>query len=223
MFRPPSIAVKLRGCGLPVRMLRLGFSHEKFVGLTGHDEKWTLPELETGLGLGALCPSMGPLMQRLAAEVATPGFASAALVDGLATTAIVETARALRKTSDRLDEGGSLPRSHLRTIKERIADFSSPPPTVSSLAALCGISERHVLRLFRKETGSTLIGYIREARLEHAERLIGETELSLKEVAFKLGFSSQSSFTDAFRRETGVTPADYRRSCRRQYSLARPH
>ncbi|MGA6966762.1 MAG: helix-turn-helix transcriptional regulator [Xanthobacteraceae bacterium] len=57
-------------------------------------------------------------------------------------------------------------------------------------------------------------GYVSQRRLESAKAMIATGRASLGEIALDCQFSSQSSFTRAFRRATGMTPAEYRRTLR---------
>jgi AraC family transcriptional regulator len=56
--------------------------------------------------------------------------------------------------------------------------------------------------------------YLSRRRLESAKAMIATGRTSLSEIALDCRFSSQSSFTRAFQRATGVTPAEYRRTLR---------
>jgi AraC family transcriptional regulator len=53
--------------------------------------------------------------------------------------------------------------------------------------------------------------YVSRRRLDRAVSMLAAGELSLSEIAFRSGFSSQTSFTRAFRRTMGVAPGEYRR------------
>ncbi|MFZ2141294.1 MAG: helix-turn-helix transcriptional regulator [Xanthobacteraceae bacterium] len=57
-------------------------------------------------------------------------------------------------------------------------------------------------------------GYVSQRRLESAKAMIATGRASLGQIALDCQFSSQSSFTRAFRRATGMTPAEYRRTLR---------
>jgi AraC family transcriptional regulator len=56
--------------------------------------------------------------------------------------------------------------------------------------------------------------YVSRRRLEAAMALLAAGRLPLAEIAFRSGFSSQASFTRAFRRATQMTPGEYRRGAR---------
>ncbi len=79
-----------------------------------------------------------------------------------------------------------------------------------AVAARMGMSLRSLQRLVRA-AGTRLKALIEEARERHARRLLGDPSLSTDEVAFLVGYSSESAFRRAFRRWTGMSPAEARR------------
>jgi transcriptional regulator GlxA family with amidase domain len=82
--------------------------------------------------------------------------------------------------------------------------------SVSRLASHCGTSERSLLRHFRQHYGTSPLGYIQHLRVERAKALLEATQLSFDEVVERCGYSDVPSFRKLFKRETSLTPADYR-------------
>jgi AraC family transcriptional regulator len=82
------------------------------------------------------------------------------------------------------------------------------------VARHAGISQWHFQRMFRALTNETLKTYIRSRRFAVALELLEKTETSVLEVALQSGFATQESFTRAFKKAFGVTPAAYRKSRR---------
>jgi transcriptional regulator GlxA family with amidase domain len=82
--------------------------------------------------------------------------------------------------------------------------------SVSRLASHCGTSERSLLRHFRSHYGTSPLGYIQHLRVERAKALLEATQLSFDEVVERCGYSDVPSFRKLFKRETSLTPADYR-------------
>ena len=82
--------------------------------------------------------------------------------------------------------------------------------SVSRLAEHCGTSERSLLRHFRAHYGTNPLGYIQHLRVERAKALLEATQLSFDEVVERCGYSDVPSFRKLFKRETSLTPADYR-------------
>ena len=104
-----------------------------------------------------------------------------------------------------------LPQRKLRNIQDLIESRLAADLTLQELAAEIGYSKSHFLRMFRATTGMTPHRYVLSRRVERARQLLEQVELSVAEVAFRCGFSSQAHLTFAFRNEFGITPAEYRR------------
>ncbi len=79
-------------------------------------------------------------------------------------------------------------------------------PSVPELARFCNISESGLKRIFDKYAGIGIHKYLMKLKIKTAAELLQQGE-SVSCVAEKLGFNSQSYFSRAFRRETGVTPS----------------
>jgi AraC family transcriptional regulator len=108
---------------------------------------------------------------------------------------------------------GGLSSRRLRLVLEYIEDTLGQPVKLRELAALAGISARHFERAFRQSTGSSPHAYVMERRLQLArDLLIDQPELPIEQISFRLGFSSSSHFSTAFRRRTGFTPTDFRKT-----------
>ena len=82
--------------------------------------------------------------------------------------------------------------------------------SVARLADHCGTSERSLLRHFHAHFGKSPLGYIQHLRVERAKALLEATQLSFDEVVERCGYSDVPSFRKLFKRETAMTPADYR-------------
>lgn len=82
--------------------------------------------------------------------------------------------------------------------------------TVEELADIAGLSLYHFIRSFKQETGFTPHDYLIDTRLNTAKYLLKNTSLSIKDICFHCGFSSESVFCNAFKRELGLTPTKYR-------------
>jgi AraC family transcriptional regulator len=80
------------------------------------------------------------------------------------------------------------------------------PITVPELARASGVSHNHLTRLFRGETGSTVVAYIRLRRMARARHLLVSSTLSIPAVAASVGISDLQAFNKACRRELGGSP-----------------
>lgn len=77
-----------------------------------------------------------------------------------------------------------------------------------------GIPERSLKRRFRNATGSSLIEYIQNLRIEEAKRLLESGNKAVDEISNDVGYDEPAFFRRLFKRNTGLTPAQYRRMFR---------
>ena len=85
------------------------------------------------------------------------------------------------------------------------------PWTVEGLARHTGVSRAAFARRFREAVGTSPLSYVREHRLDVAERaLITEPDLTVAAVARRVGYANPFSFSAAFRRHRGLTPSEVR-------------
>lgn len=82
--------------------------------------------------------------------------------------------------------------------------------TVEELASRVGLSQYHFIRSFKKETGFTPHEYLVNTRIATARYLLKNTQLPVKDICFASGFSSESVFCGAFKKNQGTTPVQYR-------------
>ncbi|MGW2564210.1 helix-turn-helix domain-containing protein [Streptomyces sp. NPDC001514] len=78
--------------------------------------------------------------------------------------------------------------------------------TVPEVARVAGVSHNHLIRLFRAETGGTVVAYIRRRRMERARHLLRESTLPIPAVAAAVGVEDLQAFNKACRRELGASP-----------------
>ena len=79
------------------------------------------------------------------------------------------------------------------------------------VAAAVNLSETHLRRLFRQETGMSLMRYSRQLRMERAKQLLETTHLSVKEIAARGGINNVSHFVRDFAKVYGHPPGEHRR------------
>lgn len=81
--------------------------------------------------------------------------------------------------------------------------------SVAELSSIAFLAQSQFYALFKAQMGTTPHQYVLQKRLELAKQLIAERQKPLSEVAQLCGFSSQSSFSQAFRRLYGTSPTRY--------------
>ena len=88
------------------------------------------------------------------------------------------------------------------------------PIDVSDVAKVSGLHPSNATATFRKVLGQSIAQYLRQRRLNHALKLLADTDMAIIEVAYDSGHGSLTRFYDAFQRQVGCTPKDYRRRFR---------
>lgn len=92
-----------------------------------------------------------------------------------------------------------------------LEDNHARPVRMGELAAAVHLTERTLLRRFRKATGRTPGRYLQAVRIEHAKRMLETGGESAGEIAGMVGYADATAFFKAFRELTGLSPGEYRR------------
>ena len=83
---------------------------------------------------------------------------------------------------------------------------------LSSISNRLFVNKSYLCRVFKKETGMTLLQYYNEIRCEHARRLLIHSKLGVAYIAIQVGFCNLSQFCYVFKKVVGTTPCEYRKS-----------
>ena len=84
------------------------------------------------------------------------------------------------------------------------------PLDVRAVAAVAHVSEAHFIRTFRAVFGETPHRYLQRRRVERSMFLLRETDRSVTDICFDVGFTSRGTFVRTFREIVGETPSEYR-------------
>lgn len=99
----------------------------------------------------------------------------------------------------------------LLRAKDRMDAASEEDWPVTKLARVSGISAAHFARSFKDAFGVPPHRYLLTRRVERAKAFLRDTDLSVTEVAFAVGWNSLGTFTRTFRDVTGHSPSQWRR------------
>jgi AraC-like DNA-binding protein len=97
--------------------------------------------------------------------------------------------------------------ARLRRARDIVDREYARPLDVAALARQAHISPAHFSRRFKEAFGETPYQYVLTRRVERAQELLRNTELSVTEICFEVGFQSLGSFSSAFHRVAGVPPS----------------
>lgn len=130
-------------------------------------------------------------------------------VRGIVYSLLFEIARFNGKNINRtLGRNGSL---QLEKAIDYVEKNYSNNFRISDLAAVCYMSETHFRRIFQEKMNMTPIEYVNFVRIKKACELIDKTDISMEEVAQKVGFITPSTFNRNFRRIVGTSPYQWKK------------
>ena len=84
--------------------------------------------------------------------------------------------------------------------------------TLDDLSKRFSRSKSHLSHMFKKENGMSVRAYCNMLKINDAKNLLRNTELSVSDIAYDTGFDDVSYFIYTFRKETGITPLQYRKN-----------
>ncbi|MCX8999876.1 AraC family transcriptional regulator [Rhizobiaceae bacterium BDR2-2] len=106
---------------------------------------------------------------------------------------------------------GRLTQAQMNKLISRVDTHGDSRLTVSEMAAIVGLSESWFANVFKQTTGKTPLQWQLGKRIGLAQKLLVESDLTIADIAARLGFSDQAHLTKAFRQVAGETPAAWRR------------
>ncbi|MEK8129438.1 AraC family transcriptional regulator [Paenibacillus filicis] len=102
-------------------------------------------------------------------------------------------------------------RDRFKSLIRHIEATLSDKHTVAEAARHMNLNPYHFCKLFKKLTGQTFIEYVNVCRVREAERLLLESDLSITEIAGRIGCDNPNSLTKLFKQHKGMTPSQFRK------------
>ncbi|NUR89625.1 MAG: helix-turn-helix transcriptional regulator [Nonomuraea sp.] len=186
---PPGVEVEFRYRGRSEHL----YAHLRLPGST---DRRTVPLMQDA---GAETPLLSSLMR--SAIAATPTRAAAELWTVLWRVAHL---------TELPQEG--LPHPAVSAAIAHIETHLGGPLTVPEIARAARMSHNHLTRLFREETGDTVVAYVRRRRMARARHLLRESTLPIASVAAEVGIPDLQAFNKTCHRELGASPRSLRAS-----------
>lgn len=150
---------------------------------------------------------------RLLDELSVRRPGSRTLADLLMKECLVALLRRICKSGECREPWlAALENPHLSKAISAMLDRPENSFTLEQLAGLAGMSRAKFAERFKEAFGRTAMAFLKELRLSRAARLLETTDLPVKSVAARVGFSSRSHFSRAFKAAMHLEPAAYRAS-----------
>ena len=100
---------------------------------------------------------------------------------------------------------------------ERIGNHLSHPWTLNEIAAASSMSTEHFRRLCRRSIRCSPMKHLAQLRMQRASDLLSTSELTIEAIAFEVGYSFASTFSNTFKKWSGQRPSDFRLASRIPY------
>lgn len=101
-------------------------------------------------------------------------------------------------------------------VRKYIMEHIGEELTLGALASKVYLSQNHLIRIFKKQYGKTVMEYITDCRMSLAEKLLKDSSLTVTAISAKVGYPNYSYFSQCFKRYTGYTPSQYRNKFRNE-------
>ncbi|MEM8774688.1 MAG: AraC family transcriptional regulator [Pseudomonadota bacterium] len=210
IFAPPETHTNYEVCG-PFSVLILGLKSETF--------KQANAALKSDIGTNfkALHTTgfKDKLVQQLAIALWSEAQAGNPLGAQYADHMIFALAVQLLKLSDRISaqvtKSKPLDEESFGKVRNAMEEQIGKQVTLADLAAIVSMDVYQFSRAFRARTGQSPYSYLLSKRVRKVEGMLAKSNLSLSEIAYACGFSSQSHMTSAFSNVHGTSPGAYRR------------
>jgi AraC family transcriptional regulator len=155
--------------------------------------------------------ALSSLLERVHEELMRR-HASPLFLEGIAQAIAIHLARNYTESiKDSPSSSPSLPGFKLQQVKEWMEEHLDEDFNLDRLAAQAGLSKFYFNRLFKSALGVSPSRYLITLRIDKAKRLLRETKRSVVDVGLDVGYAGPSHFAQLFRKETGLSPSDYRR------------
>lgn len=149
---------------------------------------------------------LGRLREEMGLRRASPLF-----VQGIAQSIAIHLVRHYAVLTEKKHTAAALPGYKLRQITDWMSANAPREFDLARLASMAGLSKFHFHRLFKNAMGVTPAHHHIKLRMDAARRLLRETKRSVAGISLDIGDSNPSHFAQLFRRETGLSPSEYRR------------
>jgi LacI family transcriptional regulator len=213
----PSVVKWLRSLPHPIGIYTTGDAHAVRLLDICREMNIAVPEEVAILGNGndpVICETLRPTLSSLDLDAKRIGYEAARLL-------------ARKMNGEKVEETILIPASHVAVRQSTdlmvvedpdvaqamrfIREYACSGIDVAMVADTIGVSLSLLERRFQKYLGRTPKSEIVRIQIEHAKRMLNQTDRNCAAIARKCGFHSQAYFTIAFRREVGMTPNAYRR------------
>lgn len=157
-------------------------------------------------------PALAASVRLLDYETEQTRFGGSVVCHHLAQVMLIEALRLVVESPDHPPFGwlAALADPRIGVALQAIHDKPADAWTVAQLAKVAGMSRSLFALRFRRLVGAAPLDYLLKLRVKLAGQALRTSRRSVSSIAYDMGYQSESAFSNAFKRETGVSPRDYR-------------
>lgn len=122
------------------------------------------------------------------------------------------TTAILQELTCQMNDQGHQPKQLYNDMTDYIRYRCCENLKVSELAAVFGYNNKYLSAFFRQQSNQTVKQFILKVKMENAMAQLSDTNHSISQIAYNLGFTDVHNFSNAFKKITGLTPTNYRNS-----------
>ena len=160
----------------------------------------------------SISPNLQSAINRIFAEIERNDIFSKSLLRNSVFEIIGESVRAICsdeiKSENEVSLGDEL---IVNRAKQYIIDNIERKLTCAEIAENCHFNVKYLGRIFKEQTGTTMLEFLHSEKIKRAQMLLADSDISLREIGERLGFTSECYFNSFFTRVTGITPGQYRK------------
>jgi two-component system, response regulator YesN len=100
--------------------------------------------------------------------------------------------------------------NNMQKIEEYLRSHFQEDINLQTIADRFFLNRDYISRKFKQEFNETITDYLTKIRIEHAKELLGNPTKKIYEIAYQVGYQNEKYFSKVFKKQTGVTPNEYR-------------
>jgi AraC-like DNA-binding protein len=157
-------------------------------------------------------PALAAAIQLLDHETQQTRFGASVVCHHIAQVMLIEALRQVVESPQHPPLGwlAALADPRIGVALQRMHDEPAEPWTVAQLAKAAGMSRSLFALRFKGLTGAAPLDYLLKLRMKLAMQQLRTTKRSVSSIAYDVGYQSESAFSNAFKRETGLAPREFR-------------
>ena len=201
LFIPPNLKHRLKDVSPLLKKFAITFQA---------DEASPFSEI-TSFVSGNLSPFITDALKKISSEEQSRLFYAEKLIEHSIFDILIYLLRDCGFKETKKDDAFPQEDARLFIAKQYIKDNIESNLKVADIAAYCYLGTKQLTRLFQENADTTPAAYIQAQKVKHIEKLLTETDISLRDISERMHFSSEYHLNSFFKKYAGMPPGEYRK------------